>query len=140
MNGQDKADQSYEAFRKWASSKTDADFREIVRGAQLNRGEICRECGFGRSALTQNPRIKEALFHLEDDLRERGVLPWQQAPVAEAPMRAKGQMVAASDTERLRKLEAEVAGLKAALDEARGRLTRYEAIEGVLAQSGRLVR
>jgi tetrahydromethanopterin S-methyltransferase subunit B len=55
-------------------------------------------------------------------------------------MRAKGQMVAASDTERLRKLEAEVAGLKAALDEARGRLTRYEAIEGVLAQSGRLVR
>lgn len=140
MNGQDKADQNFEAFQNWASSKTDADFREIVRGAQLNRGEICRECGFGRSALTQNPRIKEALFRLEDDLRERGVLPWQQAPVSETPMRAKGQMVAASDPERLRKLEAEVAGLRAALDDARGRLARYKAIEGMLAQSGRLVR
>lgn len=140
MNGQEKADQSYEAFRKWAASRTDADFREIVRGAQLNRGEICRECGFGRSALTQNPRIKEALFHLEDDLRERGVLPWQQAPVSEPPMRAKGQMVAASDAERLRKLEAEVAGLRAALDEARDRLARYQVIEGVLSESGRLIR
>lgn len=140
MNGQEKADQSYEAFRKWAASRTDADFREIVRGAQLNRGEICRECGFGRSALTQNPRIKEALFHLEDDLRERGVLPWQQSPVSEPPMRAKGQMAAASDAERLRKLEAEVAGLRVALEEARSRLAQYQAIEGVLLESGRLIR
>jgi hypothetical protein len=49
-------------------------------------------------------------------------------------------MVAASDAERLRKLEAEVAGLRAALDEARGRLARYQAIEGVLSESGRLIR
>jgi hypothetical protein len=71
MNGQECAEQNFQA---WAASKTDGDFREMVRQNQLNRGEICRECSLGRAALRQNPRIKEALTELEAQLRVRGVL------------------------------------------------------------------
>ena len=59
MNGQERAEQNFLAFQAWATSRTDADFREMVTQGRLNRGEICRECGFGRSALVQNPRIKD---------------------------------------------------------------------------------
>ena len=139
MNGQERAEQNFLAFQTWATSKADVDFREMVTQGRLNRGEICRECGFGRSALVQNPRIKEALHGLEEQLRARGVLP-VQTPVAAVPLRAKGQMQAATEAERLRKLEAENAGLRAELSELRRRLKRFEAMESLLAETGRLAR
>jgi regulator of replication initiation timing len=49
-------------------------------------------------------------------------------------------MLAATEAERLRKLEAENAGLRAELSELRRRLKRYEAMESVLAETGRLAR
>ncbi len=139
MNGQERAEQNFLAFKAWAASRTDADFREMVTQGRLNRGEICRECGFGRSALVQNPRIKDALLTLEEQLRARGILPVQTLPV-EVPLRQKGQLLAATEAERLRKLEAENAGLRAELSELRRRLKRFEAMESVLAETGRLAR
>jgi hypothetical protein len=111
----------------------------MVAQGRLNRGEICRECDFGRSTLQQNPRIKEALRELEEQLRARGVLPIQ-TPATVVPLRAKGQLQAATEAERLRKLEAENAGLRAELAELRGRLKRFEAMESLLAETGRLPR
>lgn len=139
MNGQERAEQNFQAFQVWAATKTDADFRELVTQGRLNRGEICRECNFGRSALVQNPRIKEAQRELEAQLRSRGVLPAVVPDDAE-PLRQKGQMQSRSDAERLRKLEAENAGLRAELAEVRSRLKRFEALEGLLAETGRLAR
>ncbi|NMF87458.1 VPA1267 family protein [Aromatoleum petrolei] len=139
MNGQERAEQNFLAFQTWATSKTDADFREMVTQGRLNRGEICRECAFGRSTLVQNPRIKEALHELEEQLRSRGVLP-AQAPGDAVPLRAKGQLQAATEAERLRKLEAENAGLRAELAELRRRLNRFESMESLLAETGRLAR
>lgn len=139
MNGQERAEQNFQVFQTWATSKTDADFREMVTQGRLNRGEICRECAFGRSALVQNPRIKDALHELEAQLRARGVLP-AQAPVATVPLRAKGQLQAATEAERLRKVEAENVGLRAELSELRRRLKRFEAMESLLAETGRLAR
>ena len=139
MNGQERAEQNFLAFQAWAASRTDADFREMVTQGRLNRGEICRECGFGRSALVQNPRIKDALLTLEEQLRARGILPVQTLP-AEVPLRQKGQLLAATEAERLRKLEAENAGLRAELSELRRRLKRFEAMDSVLAETGRLAR
>jgi hypothetical protein len=46
----------------------------------------------------------------------------------------------ASDAERLKRLEAENAGLCAELTEARQRLKRFEALEALLAETGRLAR
>ena len=139
MNGQERAEQNFLAFKAWAASRTDADFREMVTQGRLNRGEICRECGFGRSALVQNPRIKDALLTLEEQLRARGILPVQTLP-AEVPLRQKGQLLATTEAERLRKLEAENVGLRAELSELRRRLKRFEAMESLLAETGRLAR
>lgn len=139
MNGQERAEQNYLSFEAWMASKTDADFREMVTHGRLNRGEICRECDFGRSALIQNPRIKEALNGLEEELRERGVLPALTTREV-VPLRAKGQLQAATDAERLKQLEAENAGLRAELTEVRQRLKRFEALEALLAETGRLAR
>ena len=139
MNGQERAEQNFLAFQAWTTSKTDADFREMVTQGRLNRGEICRECGIGRSALVQNPRIKEALHELEEQLRARSILP-TQTPAVNVPPRAKGQLQAATEAERLRKLEAENVGLRAELSELRRRLKRFEAMESLLAETGRLAR
>ena len=62
-----------------------------------------------------------------------------RSPV-EVPLRQKGQLLAATEAERLRKLEAENAGLRAELSELRRRLKRFEAMESVLAETGRLAR
>ncbi len=139
MNGQERAEQNFQAFQTWMSTKTDADFREMITQGRLNRGEICRECDFGRSALVQNPRIKEALHELELQLRARGVLP-TVTPSHAVPLRAKGQLEAMTEAERLRKLEAENAGLRVELAELRRRLKRLESIEAYLAETGRLPR
>jgi hypothetical protein len=139
MNGQERAEENFLAFRVWLATKTDADFREMVTQGRLNRGEICRECDFGRSVLLQNPRIKEALNELEEELRARGVLPALTTSEV-VPLRAKGQLQAATDTERLKRLEAENAGLRAELTEVRQRLKRFEALEALLAETGRLAR
>jgi hypothetical protein len=139
MNGQERAEENFLAFRVWLATKTDADFREMVTQGRLNRGEICRECDFGRSVLLQNPRIKEALNELEEELRARGVLPALTTSEV-VPLRAKGQLQAATDAERLKRLEAENAGLRAELTEVRQRLKRFEALEALLAETGRLAR
>lgn len=139
MNGQERAQANYLAFAAWVCSRTDADLRETVAQGRLNRGEICRECGFGRSVLVQNPRVKEALQELEGRLRSCGVLP-PLAPMSGVPLRAKGQLQMATDAERLKKLEAENAGLRAELSELRQRFKRFESLEAVLAETGRLAR
>ena len=139
MNGQERAEQNYLSFEAWMASKTDADFREMVTLGRLNLGEICRECDFGRSVLLQNPRIKKILNELEEELRARGVLP-PLTPSEVVPLRAKGQLQTATDAERLKRLEAENAGLCAELTEARQRLKRFEALEALLAETGRLAR
>jgi hypothetical protein len=41
---------------------------------KLKRSLICEECGFSKSALTQNPLLKEMLKNLELELLQKGVL------------------------------------------------------------------
>jgi len=73
--GQEKARQNLDDFQSWVATQTDEDFKQIVFRGQLNRGEIAKAVGIGKSALRQNPAIKKALEKLEQDLRNRGVLP-----------------------------------------------------------------
>lgn len=74
-NGQQKATANLSSFIIWQATMTDDGFKQIVFRGGLNRGEIATACGFGKSALNQNPQIKSALKKLEDDLRTRNVLP-----------------------------------------------------------------
>ncbi|MPR11057.1 VPA1267 family protein [Microvirga tunisiensis] len=140
MNGQERSEENFRAFRNWVSGKSDSEFREMVGQGRLNRGEICRECNFSRSVLTQNPRVKEALHQLEERLRNSGVLPTLAAPGNLPPLRTKGQIQASSDAERLKRLEAENSALRVELADLREQLKRFKAIESVLAETGRLPR
>lgn len=142
-SGRQVAEANVQAFVAWKTSKSDDDFRSLVHRGQLSRKEVAIECGFAKSVLDQNPRIKAALRKLEDSLRERGVLP----PVVEKlareetpPTREPGKLRDALDAERLRRLETENAGLKAEVAELKRALEKHAILSEALALTGRLPR
>ena len=126
------------------ASKTDDDYRAMVSRGMLSRTEIAKECGFAKSALDQNPRIKSALRELEMRLRERGVLPPAATPTpgdSQAPrMREPGGQRARLDAERLRRVEQENASLRAENAELKRLLGQHAILREALALSGRLPR
>ncbi len=140
LSGQQKADQNLATFHSWVASKTDADYREMILRGQLNRKEIVRECGFAKSVLLQNPRVKEALRALEAQLRERDILPPVADSAAPAPAPDAPNPRVAADKARLKRLEAENAALRAEVMELRGQLDRYRLMDSVLSSTGRLPR
>jgi hypothetical protein len=133
-----------ETFTAWRASKTDAEFVAMASRGVLSRKEVAKECGFAKSALDQNPRIKDALRELEHGLRLRGVLPPLVESDPEAPLvpliREPGRIRAAQDAERLRRLEHENAGLKAEVAELKRILEKYAVLRDALAVTGRLPR
>lgn len=143
-SGRQLAEENFQTFAAWASSKRDNDFRAMVSRGVLSRVEIAKECGFAKSALVQNPRIKTFLSELEDELRQRGILP----PVVErdpealkAPLaRDPGGLRAVADAERLRRLEQENAALKAEVAELKRAIEKYAVLREALALTGRLPR
>ncbi len=74
-SGKEKAQSNYKAFEVWKATQTDDDFKRIVYRSQLNRVEVAKGVGCGKSALSQNPAIRKALKSLENELRIKGVLP-----------------------------------------------------------------
>lgn len=142
-SGRQVAEENVQAFATWKASKSDDDFRSLVHRGQLSRKEVAIECGFAKSVLDQNPRIKAALRELEDSLRERGVLPPAvEMPVTEAapPVREPGKLRGALDAERLRRLETENASLKAEVAELKRALEKHAILSQALALTGRLPR
>jgi hypothetical protein len=141
MNGQQRAEQNLATFLSWVASKTDLDFREMVMRGQLSRQEIARECGFAKSVLLQNPRVKDALRLLEEQLRSRKVLPLLvESSLADTPEPTPPNPRAAADKARLKRLESENASLRAELTLVRGDLERFRLMDDVLCSTGRLPR
>jgi hypothetical protein len=143
-SGQQIAEQNVQTFTSWMATKTDDDFRAMASRGVLSRKEVAKECGFAKSALDQNPRIKAALRDLEDGLRARGVLPpiaERQASDLQLPLtREPSRLRAAQETERLRRLEQENASLKAEVAELKRTVEKYAVLSDALAQTGRLPR
>lgn len=143
-SGRQLGEQNLVCFVTWVASKTDEDFRAMAHMGVLSRTEVAKECGFAKSVLRQNPRIKLTLSELEDDLRIRGVLPpiaERRPEVSQVPlMRELGQTHAARDTERLRRLEQENASLKAEVAELKCKLAKYAVLRDALAMTGRMPR
>ncbi len=144
-NGQQVAEENFQKFTAWTVSKTDDDYRNMVVRGVLSRVEIQAECGFSKSALSQNPRIKKALALLEKGLRERGVLPplADAAPDGEAPeirMRQPDHSRQAIDAHRLSRLEQDNASLRAEVAELKKQLSRFAVLQQALAETGRLPR
>jgi hypothetical protein len=143
-SGRQIAEQNVQTFVRWMAGKTDDDYRAMVMRGVLSRKEIAKECGFAKSALDQNPRIRVALRELEDGLRERGVLPRVAAKGAERPqeprLRDRGAQQALLDRERLRRLEQENASLRAEITELKRQLNQHAILREALSLSGRLPR
>jgi hypothetical protein len=143
-SGRQVAHENLQRFTEWVASKNDEDYRALASRGVLSRKEIARECGFAKSALDQNPRIKLALRELEEALRGKGVLPLavnkSTADLDEPRQREAGTRRALFDAERLRRLEQENASLKAENAELKSLLGKHAILREALAASGRLPR
>ncbi|WP_439146946.1 VPA1267 family protein [Vibrio sp.] len=143
-SGQQKAQQNLESFEVWKATQTDDDFKQIVFRGQLNRIEVAKGVGCGKSALNQNPALKKALKALEGELRDRGVLP----PLTEAAKKNEGKPQAYDntanrkllDSKRVSSLEAENIELKAKVKELKKRLERFGELSETLSEMGLMPR
>lgn len=144
-NGQQIAEQNFQVFTAWLSSRTDDDFRQLVTRGSLSRKEIAAQCRFSVSSLNQNPRIKSALSAKEAALRESGVLPAVAGKLDDFAITLSNVAQPNSprrslDAERLRRLEQENASLRAENRQLKQELERYAVIREVLAMTGRMPR
>ncbi|WP_420503325.1 VPA1267 family protein [Proteus mirabilis] len=107
---------------------------------RLNRTEIAKAVGCGKSALTQNPALRNALQSLEDSLREKGILPplTDAAPKAVAGPKLYDNAAhnRALESKRLSRLEAENIELKAKVKELENKLTRFGELSETLSEMG----
>ncbi|WP_413112075.1 VPA1267 family protein [Thaumasiovibrio sp. DFM-14] len=143
-SGQQKAQHNLEAFKVWVATQSDDDFKQIIYRGQLNRIEVAKGIGCGKSALNQNPALKDALKTLEDELRGKGVLP----PLTDAAKKNEGKPQAydntanrkALDSKRVSLLEAENIELKAKVDALEKRLERFGELSETLSEMGLMPR
>ena len=143
-SGQQLAEENVRKFATWAAGKTDEDFRSMALRGVLSRTDIAAECAFAKSVLSQNPRIRDSLKELEEQLRGRGVLPKPAVEATGSPAESRTRQVegvgSARDAERLKRLEQENASLRAELAEVKRALSRYSVLQDALAETGRLPR
>ena len=57
-SGQQRAQQNLEAFEVWQATQSDDDFKQIVFKGKLNRIEVAKGVGCGKSALSQTLRLE----------------------------------------------------------------------------------
>ncbi|TMO54436.1 VPA1267 family protein [Pseudoalteromonas phenolica] len=139
-NGQQKGLQNLEAFNMWKATQTDDDFKQIVFNGQLKRIEVAESVGCGKSALSQNPALRKALEALENELRERGVLPPLTESAKQNEKQPKQYDNSASrkllDSKRVAALETENIELKAKVQVLENRLERFGELSETLAEMG----
>lgn len=144
-SGQQKAQQNLEAFEVWKATQTDNDFKQIIFRGQLNRIEVAKAVGCGKSALSQNPALKKALNALEEELRHKGVLP----PLTDSAKKNADKPIVYDDTlsrskqldsKRVSSLEAENIELKAKVKELEKRLERFGELSETLSEMGLMPR
>ncbi len=139
-NGQQRAQQNLEAFEVWQATQTEDDFKQIVFKGKLNRIEVAKGVGCGKSALSQNPALRKALKALEDKLREKGVLPSLTESAKKETDRPKQYDNTANrkllDSKRVSALEAENIELKAKVKELEVKLERFGELNETLSEMG----
>lgn len=130
-SGQQKAQENVESFQIWSASMTEQDFVQITHRGKLNRAEVAKSVGCAKSALTQNPRIRQLLKDLEDSLRKRKILPPATIPTSVADKNDAIQYdqkanKSVFDLKRLTQLEQENIALKAELAELENKNSKLE--------------
>ncbi|MGR5324359.1 VPA1267 family protein [Vibrio sp. DNB22_17_1] len=143
-SGQQKAQHNLEAFKVWVATQSDDDFKQIIYRGQLNRIEVAKGIGCGKSALNQNPALKDALKALEDELRDRSILPPLTNSAKKNESKPKIYDNTANrkllDSKRVSSLEAENIELKAKVKELEKRLERFGELSETLSEMGLMPR
>ena len=143
-NGRQRAEQNVSAFEAWVATQSDEDFAQIIFQGKLNRMEVAKGVGCGKSALNQNPSLRKRLKELEELLRERGVLPQlTEKAKAQANQPKEYDNKAARrilDTKRTSQLEQENIELKALVQELEAQLERFGELSEVLSEMGMMPR
>tara|TARA_Y100001001_G_scaffold159927_1_gene181668 strand:+ start:1195 stop:1632 length:438 start_codon:yes stop_codon:yes gene_type:complete len=139
-SGQQRAQQNLEAFEVWEATQTDDDFKQIAFKGNLNRTEVAKGVGCGKSALTQNPALRKALKALENRLRKKGVLPLLTESAKKDSEKPKEYDNTANrkllDSKRVSTLEAENIELKAKIKELESKLERFGELNETLSEMG----
>lgn len=139
-NGQQRAQQNLDAFVQWQATQTDDDLKQITHLGQLNRIEVAKAIGCGKSALTQNPALRTALKTLENSLREKGILPELTESAKKSADKPKQYDNTANrktlDSKRLSQLESENIELKAKVKELENKLERFGELSETLFEMG----
>ncbi|MGB0833346.1 MAG: VPA1267 family protein [Psychrobium sp.] len=132
-NGQQKAEQYVNSFISWSATMKDNDYKQITYRGNLSRIEVAKAVGCAKSSLLQNPRLKTLLSELEDDLRERSILPPLTESAKSNQSKPKQYDKTASkrlqDSKRISELEQEVLRLKMQLE-------RFTELSEVMAELG----
>ena len=119
-NGQQKAEQYVNSFISWSATMKDDDYKQMEYRGNLSRIEIAKAVGCAKSSLLQNPKLKTLLGELEDDLRERNILPKITESAKADQSKPKQHDKTASkrifDSKRISELEQEVLSLKLQLE------------------------
>lgn len=143
-NGQQKAEQNLDAFITWSATQSDEDFKQIIFRGQLNRGEVAKAVGCGKSALNQNPELRKQVKALEDNLRNRGVLPQLTGKAVKEADKSKEYDNTVNrrtiDSRRVSSLEQENIELKAKVNELKSKLERFGELSETLAEMGMMPR
>ena len=123
-NGQQKGEETVEAFKNWKASMELADYKQYIYRGQLKRGDLAKILGCGTSAFRQNPALEKLLKDLESHLRTEKILPQkitetdstdtEESKAKEYDQSARKRVV---ETKRIGQLEAEVLTLKARIKE-----------------------
>lgn len=139
-NGQQKAQQNLDAFQSWVATQQDDDFKQIAFRGKLNRIEVAKAVGCGKSALNQNPDLRTSLKQQEDNLRDKGVLPALSDTAKKEADKPKQYDNTANrkalDSKRLSSLEAENIELKSKVKELEGKLQRFGELSETLSEMG----
>ena len=140
INGQQAAQQNLDKFRVWVATQSDEDFKQITRDDKLNRSELAKATGCGKSALTQNPNLKRELKALEDDLRKRNILPQLTDSGKETDIKSKEYDSSDSpnrlNSKRFALLEAENIELKSVIKGLKNQLERYGELTETISEMG----
>lgn len=132
-NGQQKAQQNVDSFICWSATMKDDDYRQIVYRGSLSRVEIAKAIGCAKSALLQNPKLRNLLEELENGLRQKSVLPnmTKKAEIAKTEVKQYDKTASKSlqDAKRVAALEQEVLHLKMRLD-------RFKELSEVMSELG----
>lgn len=126
INNQQKGEEFAELFANWIIEREEHnDFIDYIRRGKLNRSEVSKELGFGRSVFAQNPEVNR--LAAECDKR------WGNSEVIEAQVKSSKEADSARERavnksirteasnsrllEKLAKLEAENRQLRLELAE-----------------------